>query len=750
VVQGVGFRPFVYRLAPRLELAGWVGNSSPGVPGEVEGPAQRVDEFRRRLVLDRPARSAVQELRCAAVPASSARGATGARFEIRTSAVAGEKQALVLPDLATCPDCVRELGDRADRRFRYPFTNCTRCGPRYSILLDLPYDRSRTTMARFALCPACRAEYEDPGDRRFHAEPTACPDCGPQLALWDPSGRPLAFRDDALRQAADALRRGRIVAVKGLGGFHLCVDARDDGAVAELRRRKRREAKPLAVMVACLGEARSLALLDALEEELLGSPEAPIVLVRRRSDAALSQCVAPGNPCVGLLLPYTPLHHLLMAEIGFPVVATSGNGSGEPICTDEREALQRLQGIADVFLVHDREIARPLDDSVARIVAGRPALLRRARGYAPLPVAALPSPLSGLAVGGHLKNTVAVAAGGRVFVSPHVGDLDTAAGREHFRCTARMLSRLYGVTPQVLACDPHPDYASTLYARASGQPVVEVQHHYAHVLSAMADNELDPPALGFAWDGSGYGADGTVWGGEALHVDASSFRRVAWLRPFRLPGGERAVLEPRRSALGLLHAQRGDSLLEDDADPVWALFSREERRVLCSMLAAGLNAPLTTSAGRLFDAVAALIGLHPVAGFEGQAAMALEFAIDASVPAATYRCMLAPRTDGLEIDWRPLLEGVRADLARRRAPGAIARGFHDAMVEAIVEVARHVGLPRVVLSGGCFQNKYLTERAVVRLRAEGFEPSWHRRLPPNDGGLALGQLVGAARALGRS
>jgi hydrogenase maturation protein HypF len=741
-VQGVGFRPFVYRLAKGLDLGGWVENSGQGVTIEVEGGRERLQDFERRMRAEAPPRCAILGVDAVAVE----RRHEGA-FEIRTSRTTDAPRAVVLPDVATCEECLREVFDPADRRHRYPFTNCTNCGPRYSIVAALPYDRERTTMARFAMCAACRREYADPDDRRFHAEPNACPSCGPRLTLVEPSGRSLAGGDEALLRAAEALRQGRILAIKGLGGFHLMVDARDEAAVRRLRRRKRREAKPLAVMVASLAEARRHAILGSIEASLLASAEAPIVLAPRRSET-IAPSVAPDNPDLGLLLAYTPLHHLLMRELGFPVVATSGNVSEEPLCTEPDEARARLAGIADLFLVHDRPIARPVDDSVVAVVAGREQVLRRARGYAPFPLSRS-SPLPALlAVGAHLKNTVAISVGPSVVMSPHVGDLETEAACAAFAKTAELLVRLYGVTPEAVACDAHPDYHSSRFAREAGRTVVAVQHHHAHVLSCMADNDLEPPVVGFAWDGTGLGTDGTIWGGESLRVSAEGFARVAWLRPFPLPGGDQAVRQPRRSALGVLHAL--DAALAERSP----LFAPGERAVLLSMIRSGLNTPLTSSAGRLFDAVAALVGFSGPARFEGEAAMGLEFAMRGLAGDARYDFELTPAAGGGTpawiLDWRPMLRQVIADVARGLGRGEVALRFHNTLAEMIVAVALRCGLPAVALSGGCFQNRALTERAVRRLREEGFRPYWHRRVPPGDGGIAVGQILAAARAVERS
>ena len=508
-VQGVGFRPFVYRLASELGLAGWVNNSSQGAMIEVEGDADSLAEFLRRLRADRPIPCVLHNLTPVFLPAL---GYTG--FAVRGSSEDGPKTVVILPDLATCTDCLREIFDSGDRRFRYPFTNCTNCGPRYSIVEGLPYDRPRTTMKLFSMCAACRAEYDNPADRRFHAQPNACPRCGPHLELWDVTGHVQSTGEEALRAAADALRRGDIVAAKGLGGFHLLVDANNQEAVLRLRRRKLREEKPFGLMYPGLEAVRRDCRVSGEEERLLRSPEAPLVLLRRGPSDGIAWAVAPGNPYLGVMLPYTPLHHLLLAEVGSPLVATSGNRSDEPICTDQREALTRLGGIADVFLVHNRPIARPVDDSVVRIVLGQEMVLRRARGYAPYPVPFGESPRPLLAVGGHLKNTIAIAVGCQVVVSQHIGDLDTPLAFEAFRRAIADLSHLYELEPEAVACDAHPDYLSSRHAERMGLPVVRVQHHYAHIRACMAEHGLSEPLLGVAWDGTGFGPDGTVWGGE--------------------------------------------------------------------------------------------------------------------------------------------------------------------------------------------------------------------------------------------
>lgn len=760
-VQGVGFRPFVYRLAQELGLAGWVNNSPRGVTIEAEGTASLLHSFLLRLDREKPVHAFYQSFESSWLDPAGYEG-----FVIRPSE-SGTPTALVLPDIATCPDCLREIFDPADRRYRYPFTNCTHCGPRFSIIESLPYDRQNTSMRRFPMCPACAQEYHHPADRRFHAQPNACPACGPHLEAWDCAGQIRATHYGALQLAADALRNGKIVALKGLGGFQLLVEASRDEAVERLRQLKQREEKPFAVMAPHLAGARDLCMISEVEERLLCSSEAPIVLLQRRTEpptglsaasGGIAPNVAPHNPFLGLMLPYTPLHHLLMAEVGRPLVATSGNVSDEPICIDENEALQRLQGLADLFLVHNRPIVRQVDDSVARIIMGREMVLRRARGYAPLPIS-LKKPANGiLAVGAHLKNTVALSVGSDVFVSQHIGDLETVAADQAFQRIIADFQQIYDQQPARVACDAHPDYRSTQYARRSGLPVTEVQHHYAHILSCMAENEVESPVLGVSWDGTGYGLDGTIWGGEFLIIKGASFQRFAALRTFMLPGGDKAVKEPRRTALGVLYEIFGKEVFQMRELLSVQAFAPSELSVIQSMLERKVNSPRTSSLGRLFDAVSSLAGLRQRIRFEGQAAMELEFALNSPEGERPYPFRIV-QTHGtgsempggagamIWIDWEPLIWAVLED-ARCRVPAwVIAARFHNALAEMVIGISRLVGLDRVVLSGGCFQNRYLTERIVQRLIMDGMRPYWHQRIPPNDGGIALGQVLAACQRM---
>lgn len=768
-VQGVGFRPFVYKLARELELTGWVRNTRNGVLIEVEGDAPAVETFLRRLQADAPAAASVEAMNISAI---SARG--DASFSIASSAESGERALVIPPDLATCEDCRRELHDPRDRRFRYPFLSCTQCGPRYSLLTAIPYERSNTTMAGFELCAACHAEYGTEADRRFHAEPIACRSCGPRLFLWDGHGREVADEEEALRQASALLRQGLIVAVKGLGGFQLWVDAQSENAVRRLRDRKRRPEKPFALLFPSVDAVRGHCLLSAEEEVLLRSPRAPILLVRKWRDAILTDAVAPGNPYLGVMLPTTPLHHLLMASLRHPVVATSGNRSEEPIVTDEREALVRLQDIADAFLVHDRPIARPLDDSVVWVVPGNvreksgglwegtkagAMILRRARGYAPQAIRwsdgsadRVLSPI--LAVGGHLKNTVALLTGNRVVLSQHLGDLSTVESDRAFRQAVEDLQRLLNVRPQAVACDLHPDYRSTGFARQLAAtlsvPLVPVQHHHAHVASCMAEHKLDGEVLGIAWDGAGYGEDGLVWGGEFLIAGYGKSARFASLKPFRLLGGEAAIKEPSRSAAAVLWELMGEEM-EKLSLPSWNV-TGNQRAQWGGLLRSGAASPWTTSMGRLFDAVASLAGLCPQASFEGQAAMAVQFAAEREVEpdgvmvegyAMDLTLSHSPDTKWI-VDWHPMIRAMLDDHRKGHHIGKIAARFHAGLAEATVNVAQAAGLPRVVLTGGCFQNRLLLSLVRQCLENAGFIVYSHALVPPNDGGLSLGQAVVAA------
>ena len=729
-VQGVGFRPFIYRLATDMGLTGWVSNSPQGVMIEVEGPKAHLDAFMIRVKHQHPPRASISLIEHFPLnPLGSS------SFEIRHSAHSGPKHTAILPDIATCGDCLREILDPTNRRYLYPFTNCTHCGPRFTIIENLPYDRGNTTMRKFTMCEHCRTEYENPLDRRFHAQPNACRDCGPCLELWNRDGHICGIPENAIATTTAALKSGMIVAVKGLGGFHLMVDAANEDAISRLRERKHREEKPFAIMAPSLESVRNLCEVNAREEQLLLSPESPIVILRSRAGNNVAAAVAPRNPNLGVMLPYTPLHHILMNEVARPLVATSGNRSDEPIAIDEYDALERLGEIADLFLVHNRPIRRHVDDSIVRDLLERPQIIRRARGYAPLPIAVNATLPATVAAGAHLKNTVALSVptdnGTSIVISQHIGDLETKEASGAFHAAINDLQRLYEVRPIVIARDLHPDFPSSPYAAGQTE---RVQHHWAHVLSCMAEHNLDTTALGVAWDGAGFGLDGTIWGGEFLLASRNSFDRVAHFRTFPLPGGDAAARKPKHTAIGLLYEILGDQAFDGSEPPL-----------LRQMLKTNVRSPRTSSVGRLFDAVASLVGIRNEVSFEGQAAMEMEFV--AAEDAEEFYPYAIRVGKPLIVDWEPMLRTILADARELIPAGIIAARFHNTLAEIIADVAERIGEPSIVLTGGCFQNRYLTERTVHRLKNCGFAVYWHERVPTNDGGISLGQIMAAARKL---
>ncbi|MCM2393846.1 carbamoyltransferase HypF [Streptomyces sp. CWNU-1] len=756
-VQGVGFRPFVFTLASELGLCGHVRNTGDGVLAEVEGPPDAVDAFCHRVASDAPALARVASVRHERIPATGVRG-----FAIAPSrADATSGRTLIPPDAATCSACLAELIDPANRRYRHPFITCTGCGPRFTIVTALPYDRPATTMAGFPMCPRCAREYHDPTDRRFHAQPVSCHDCGPQLTLVAAGRAPLRG-GTALTRARQLLMNGAILAVKGVGGYHLAADAGNAHAVTLLRRRKNRGDKPFAMMAREVADLEPLVDIDAAERAVLTSAERPIVLLRRRpagSTAALAaalDALAPRSPDLGVMLPYAPLHHLLFGLPGDPLgprllVMTSANLAGEPIVTDDSEALERLSPLVDAWLTHDRPIHVPCDDSVVRIVEGAPLPLRRSRGYVPAPVRLPLSVGPVLAVGGDLKNTLAVAEGRCAWLSGHIGDMDDLATLNAFDRAADHLTAVTGVTPVVVAADRHPGYRSGKCAerRAHGHRVHRVQHHHAHIASAMAENGLDGsrPVIGVAFDGTGYGDDGAIWGGEVLLADYAGFRRFAHLAYVPLPGGDTAVARPYRMALAHLRAAK----VPWSADLACVLACPDdERRLLERQLDTGLNCVPTSSMGRLFDAVSSLAGVCQLAGYEAQAAIELEGAAYAHGPADGYRFTVRPEPDGWIADPAPVLIEAVADLRAGATVGLVAARFHTAVTELVRELCagareRH-GLETVALTGGVMANALLLSGCVRALAADGFTVLRHREVPPNDGGLALGQLMVAARA----
>ncbi|WP_187365884.1 carbamoyltransferase HypF [Trebonia kvetii] len=736
IVQGVGFRPFVYSLATRLGLAGLVGNDVDGVFAEAEGPPAAVREFLGALQRDAPPLARVERV------TATAKAPIGtATFAIVASDPAGRRSTLIAADTATCADCLRELAHPADRRFQYPFINCTNCGPRFTIIRDVPYDRPLTTMAGFPMCDPCAAEYHDPGNRRFHAQPTCCPACGPRLTLLDRTGKPLS--DPALDEAAALLRRGAIVAVKGLGGYHLAADATCEPAVAALRARKHRADKPFAVMTSDLAAVAQLCRVSAAEAALLTSQARPVVLLTRLPGAAVASSAAPGNRQLGVMLPYTPLHHMLLAAASRPLVLTSGNVSDEPIAYRDEDALERLGEIADAFVVHDRAIHIRTDDSVARAFAGRPMLVRRSRGYVPEPMTVrggFARPV--LACGAELKNTFCLAKDRYAFVSHHIGDLENAETLRSFAEGIAHFSRLFDIAPQVVAHDLHPEYLSTKYAvELDGVDLVGVQHHHAHIASCLADNGADGPVIGVAFDGTGYGTDGTIWGGEFLIADVAGFARGGHLATVRMPGGAAAIRQPWRMAAAHLHEAgldvAGLGVVRRNAARWDAIVSMVRRQV---------NAPLTSSAGRLFDAIAAILDVRDEISYEGQAAIELEQRADPAEGGA-YRAGIesgAPfRANGSD-----LIAAAVGDLMAGVPTELIAARFHHGMAILILDGCvllreRH-GLNTVALSGGVFQNLLLLGSTVTRLEAHGFTVLTHSRVPCNDAGISLGQAVVAA------
>jgi hydrogenase maturation protein HypF len=735
IVQGVGFRPFAYALAVRLGLGGSVTNDGRGVTLQVEGEQEAVTRFLVALERDAPPLALIERV---ISHQASLRGTTS--FAITPSDIWSDRATLVSPDVATCEDCLRELFDPADRRFRYPFTNCTNCGPRLTIVEGVPYDRAATTMAGFAMCRGCTREYHDPADRRFHAQPVACPACGPRLALLDPDGRALA--DDPIEGAAELIRTGRVVAVKGLGGYHLAADAASERAVGTLRARKHREEKPFAIMVPDVATARSLVELDATEEHLLVSPQRPIVLLRRRPDNRVAAGVAPGNRSLGLMLPYTPVHHLLMRDLSAPIVLTSGNVSDEPIAYRDDEARERLHAIADAFLAHDRSIHVRTDDSVLRVFRGAPMPVRRARGYAPRPIR-VPWPFTRpvLACGAELKSTICLGKGQHAFLSHHLGDLESYEAFRAFTEAVDHFQRLFDVRPEVVACDLHPEYLSTKWAHdQAGVTILHVQHHHAHIASCLADNGETGPVIGVAFDGLGYGTDGTLWGGEFFVADLTTFHRAGHFAPMALAGGVAAIREPWRMAAVYLDEAFGGDV---PALPFMQPHGTRWDAVL-RIARIGGSSPKTTSVGRLFDAVSALLGVRQQVSYEGQAAIELEQLADPA-ETASYPISFGEGGGVFHVRGIDLVRAAVDDLVAGVSPPTIAERFHNGVAEAIVGgsqlVRDQTGLDTVALSGGVFQNVLLLDRAVERLQQEGFRVLWHRHVSPNDGGISLGQAV---------
>ena len=745
IVQGVGFRPYIYRLATNRHLTGTIRNTPAGVTIEIQGPAETVQDFVEHLPAEAPPLARITSFAVHDVPCNG-----DPDFRIVQSREGEEVRTLISPDVAICPDCLREMFDPADRRYRYPFINCTNCGPRFTIVRDIPYDRPSTSMAAFSMCPACLAEYENPLDRRFHAQPNACWKCGPHVELWDKSGRRIECRDP-IAEAAAGLHSGLVVAVKGLGGFHLAVDGTNLAAVALLRQRKRRVEKPFAVMVPDLQAAEEVCEVDDAASTVLQSMQRPIVLLPKKQPSPIPGEVAPFNRYLGIFLPYTPLHYLLLAEGGFKaLVMTSGNLSEEPIAIENREAVTRLSGLADYFLVHNRDILLRCDDSVVRVAGGVPRQLRRSRGFVPVPVFLKDDQPSVLAVGGELKNTICLTKGKHAFLSQHIGDLENVESYGFFHEAIQHLRRILEIRPEIVAYDLHPNYFSTKWAlQQSGLNLVGVQHHHAHIASCMAENHLEGRVIGFALDGTGYGTDGNIWGGEVLIAGYENFERAAHFDYVPLPGGDAAIREPWRMAVSYLAHHFGREFLKLDI-PFVRQLNQSKVDLLLRMMEQGVNSPLTSSCGRLFDAVAALIGIRQQVNYEAQAAIELEMTISPSNDEAGYPLELIADGDRWIIGTRPLFEALLDDLGRNLPAATISRRFHNGLVEGFVQLTtllrNQTILHRVCLSGGTFHNVYLSQRLEARLSEVGFEVFTQKEVPSGDGGLSLGQaLVAAAR-----
>ena len=741
IVQGVGFRPFVYQLADRHGLAGEVANTASGVRIRIEGTEGDVDGFCRDLKIQAPPLSLITDISVRSIPAA---GFTG--FAIVKSTGAAERSTLISPDMCVCGDCLAELFDPADRRYRYPFINCTNCGPRYTIIDDIPYDRPHTSMRGFAMCPDCQAEYDDPVNRRFHAQPNACPACGPGVQLLGAGRRPVAT-EDPIGRTANLLRSGGIVAVKGLGGFHLAVDAENRDAVRRLRERKRREEKPFAVMSRDVERIRRYAALGEGEEALILSPRRPIVLLKKRPPHCLVDAVSPRNQYFGVMLPYTPLHYLLLDHGFTALVMTSGNLSEEPICIDNEDAFERLEGIADYFLVHNRDIYLRSDDSIVRRSAGETRFVRRSRGWVPVPVFLKKSQPSVLACGAELKNTVCLTKEDRAFVSQHIGDLENLETCGFLELTVGHLERILDVRPEIVACDLHPDYLSTRYAeRQEGVEPVKVQHHHAHIVSCLAENRAEGPVIGLAFDGTGYGTDGCIWGGEVLIAETDRFDRVAHLDYVPMPGSAAAIKEPFRMAVSYLYRTFGEAFLEMNL-PFLSGAQPQRTDVLIRMVEKGVNTPLTSSLGRLFDGVASIAGLRDRVRHEGQAAMELEMAAG-TLTGDSYDYAWETVGGVRRILPEPIIRGVVEDIQEGRAVAGISARFHATLIGLFTDlcdaIRKETGLQRVALSGGSFQNDILLTGLVRELERRRFAVLTHTRVPANDGGISLGQAVAAA------
>jgi len=738
IVQGVGFRPFIYRLAVRLRLTGFVQNRPDGVLAEVEGTPPAIDSFFSSVSKELPPLANITGVTSAEITVTG-----DTEFQIIVSENEGQGDVHIAPDSAMCADCAKELFNPADRRFRYPFINCTNCGPRLTIINNIPYDRVHTSMDCFPLCPKCRTEYENPADRRFHAEPNACPVCGPKLELRDAEGEIISC-EDPVKKAIDLIAAGRVLAIKGLGGFHLCVDATSDEAVKKLRSRKYREEKPLAIMVRDIEQARLIAEINDEEKALLSSVQRPIVLLKKKKNALISGIVAPSVPNLGIMLPYAPLHYLLLGNKFLALVMTSANQVDEPICISNREAQSRLKGIADYLLVHNRDILVRCDDSIAFITGKRSQLMRRSRGYAPQPLILKESYPTVLALGPQLKTTQCIMKENFAFLSPHIGDMETPQARDFFHESLALMKRITQSDPQIIACDYHPAYYSTKVAQElQTARIIPVQHHHAHIVSCMAENQIDGDVIGLAMDGTGYGLDGNAWGGEFLIANATQFQRFGHLQYFILPGGQKAIHEPWRIAVSLLRQAYGKSWPEI-AFRLKLAPDQTDFELLDKIIETKLNSPLSSGLGRLFDGVAAIMGLRRKVSFEGQAAMELEAKAELAGEVLPFEILHNP-DDSYILDISTTIRAIVENIIFGKRVEEIASAFHATLTAAFavmsVEMRKLTGINRVALSGGCFQNRILLEGTVSELKKNGFDVYYHSQIPTNDGGVCLGQAV---------
>lgn len=751
-VQGVGFRPFIYRLAHQHNLAGSISNTCTGVKIDVQGTKDAISKFQQDIVRQKPERAAIAEFVSRQTPPCDCTS-----FQITTSESDSDKTIALLPDTAMCMECLQELFDPKNRRYQYPFLHCISCGPRFSLFLRMPFDRGHTTMTEFCMCEDCKDEYANPENRRFYSQTNCCPKCGPELKLVDAKGNEIRGEEKAFEIAAQYLQQGKIVAMKNTGGYLLLADAANEKAVQWLRLRKHRLSKPFALLMPCLAGVGTIAHLDNIEKNVLTSPAAPIVLLKKKAgNHNIAISVAHESPYYGVMLPHNALQYLLLRRFAKPLVATSGNISGKPLCITEQEAFEELSSIADVFLIHNRKIKQRLDDSIVHVIADHPVVMRKARGYIPFAIS-VPESLNAekseslFAAGSQMKNSFAFLKQNHIYMSQYIGDLDSVDNCRAYDREVNNWETLLGIQNVAGVGDKHPDYYSSVYLRKRNMSSESIQHHKAHVLAAALDNKLSPPFFSLAWDGTGWGDDVTIWGGEAFLTAEDGMNRIASLYPFLLPGGEKAIREPRRTMLGLFYALFGDEIPPSYNAWLHESFTKEELAILSVALKKKVNTPICSSMGRLFDAVSALLGLCIVSDFEGQAALLLETAAyQAATNGIGYAMPIIKEKDLFLLDWRPMIKQIFKDKIQGVLHADIAMRFHETLARGIVELAKIAGKETVLLTGGVMQNKLLVEKAVAHLKAAGFKPYMHRDIPPNDGGIAVGQLIGKLYRISKS